>query len=264
MRAVIDGKAVEFDKGTPWRALVKQPGALGVSVGGSTLSLNAPAQRRRAGARAHLCRRGGPAHLRAHAGTDVPRRGAKGHPRSPRAFRAFVRRRHLRAPAQDHGDARAWPRASSARCATWRKRISPLPTRSAPRRRPTPTSPPPGRRTSCACSSTASSTLSTSTSWRASRSTFYGEMAPSTGCASVFQLQALPAGAVAALAGSGDGRAAHGAVCGHAQIDAHLWRDGAHERRARLRKRRRLERDDRAPRLPRLHPRQRGHPRAQH
>ena len=44
MRAVIDGKAVEFDKGTPWRALVKQPGALGVSVGGSTLSLNAPAR----------------------------------------------------------------------------------------------------------------------------------------------------------------------------------------------------------------------------
>ena len=34
-------------------------------------------------------------------------------------------------------------------------RDSPLPTPNAPRRRPTPTSPPPGRRTSCACSSTA-------------------------------------------------------------------------------------------------------------
>ena len=44
MRAIIDGKAVEFDKGTAWKALIKQPGALGVSVGGSTLSLNAPAQ----------------------------------------------------------------------------------------------------------------------------------------------------------------------------------------------------------------------------
>ena len=50
MRAIIDGKAVEFDKGTAWKALIHQPGALGVSVGGSTLSLNAPAQD---GAQAH-------------------------------------------------------------------------------------------------------------------------------------------------------------------------------------------------------------------
>ena len=50
MRAIIDGKAVEFDKGTAWKALISQPGALGVSVGGSTLSLNAPAQD---GAQAH-------------------------------------------------------------------------------------------------------------------------------------------------------------------------------------------------------------------
>ena len=44
MRAVIDGKTVGFDQGTPWKALIAQKGALGVSVGGTTLSLNAPAQ----------------------------------------------------------------------------------------------------------------------------------------------------------------------------------------------------------------------------
>ena len=50
MRAVIDGKTVGFDQGTPWKALIAQKGALGVSVGGTTLSLNAPAQD---GAQAH-------------------------------------------------------------------------------------------------------------------------------------------------------------------------------------------------------------------
>ena len=41
VRAEIDGRIVEFDKGTPWKALVRQPGALGVSVGGSTLTRKA-------------------------------------------------------------------------------------------------------------------------------------------------------------------------------------------------------------------------------
>ena len=51
MRAEIDGKTVEFELGTTWRELVSTPGALGVSVRGRTLSLNAPAQD---GAQAHI------------------------------------------------------------------------------------------------------------------------------------------------------------------------------------------------------------------
>ena len=42
MRAVLDGKTVEFTPGTAWRAVVSDPRALGVSVQGRTLSLAAP------------------------------------------------------------------------------------------------------------------------------------------------------------------------------------------------------------------------------
>ena len=44
MRAQVGGKTVEFAQGTPWKELIATPGALGVSVGGSTFSLDAPAQ----------------------------------------------------------------------------------------------------------------------------------------------------------------------------------------------------------------------------
>ena len=86
VRAEIDGRIVEFDKGTPWKALVRQPGALGVSVGGSTLSLNAPA---RDGAQAHALTYADEEgrHIYEHAlSQSVSRRGAEGHPRAAGAL----------------------------------------------------------------------------------------------------------------------------------------------------------------------------------
>ena len=130
MRAVIDGKAVEFDKGTPWRALVKQPGALGVSVGGSTLSLNAPA---RDGAQARVL-------------TYADEEGRRIYERTLElmflaAAQKVIPGRRVRFE-HSFGDGifvrlpkttvtRALARASSAKCAIWRKGISPSPTRSA-------------------------------------------------------------------------------------------------------------------------------------
>ena len=51
MRAYIDGKEREFAPGATWRELIEEPGALGVSVQGRTISLNAPAED---GAQAHV------------------------------------------------------------------------------------------------------------------------------------------------------------------------------------------------------------------
>lgn len=242
MRAYIDGKEREFAPGATWRELIEEPGALGVSVQGRTISLNAPAED---GAQAHVL-------------TYLDEEGRRIYERTLQfvllaAANRVIPGRRVRIE-HSFGDALfvRLPKTTVTRELVrriegeMRKLVEadvPIPLTNCTKEEANAYFVKTGQKDKQRLFRYRNLETFRFYELDGLKEYFYGEMAPSTGYVRAFQVRMYLPGAAFAPAAGGESAHARGAVSRHAQADARIRRNRPLERHPGLRKRRRRQRN---------------------